>query len=814
MDERSELERLRLENARLKELLARHGVREEERRDAAGADPDRPRPATAGASSAADKIALFRRLFRGRDDVHAVRWESAKGASGYSVACANEWRPGVCRKPKIRCGDCAHRSLLPVTDRVIYDHLAGRSTVGVYPLLPDDHCRFLAVDFDGKDWRADILALARSCRELDVPAAAEISRSGRGAHLWLFFSAPVPARLARHLGAALISHTCGRTRQLSLSSYDRMFPNQDTMPKGGFGNLIALPLQKAPRAAGRSVFVDDGLRPWPDQWAFLDARPALSPEGLEAALGRACAGRHPLDVAFASGEAGAAPAADRPPGGAEPAGRRKPWERPAAEPARLPGPLPPSLKLVLADGVYFAKNELTPPLSNRLVRLAAFQNPAFYRNQAMRLSVWNTPRVIGCAENHPDHIGLPRGCLDGALKLLKDNGIKADIQDERLSGGGISAHFVGTLRGDQEAAAKAVLARETGVLCAPTAFGKTVTAAAVIARRGVSALVLVHRTELMRQWRERLDELLELRGPGPGALGGGENALTGAVDVAVMQSLSRREDLGELLDGYGQIVVDECHHISALSFESVLKQSKARFVLGLTATPQRRDGHHPIIFMQCGPVRHQAARPDAAPSQLKVFPRLLDAPEVPRDAGIQDVFRAIAGDGRRARRIADDIAAAFREGRKILALTERSDHLGLLRDILSARIETLFVLHGRMPGKERAQVLEALRALDGAAPRVLLATGRLIGEGFDHPALDTLMLAMPISWKGTLQQYAGRLHRACAGKRDVRIYDYVETGQPALERMWRKRRLGYRAMGYDIMPGGEPAPGAAPRPPP
>ncbi len=781
-DIQNELRRLRRENERLKDLLTQHGI--------AWQEPTSYEPTSAPTESAPapthfstdDKIALFRCFFRGREDVYPQRWESAKGTSGYSPACGNEWKPGICHKPRVKCGDCNQRQLLPVTDQVIYDHLAGKQTIGVYPLLSDDSCYFLAADFDEADWREDAKAFMQSCREHDIPAALEISRSGNGAHAWIFFAEPVPAREARQLGAALISHACDRTRQLSLSSYDRLFPNQNTMPKGGYGNLIALPLQKQPRESGRSVFVDEHLQPYSDQWAFLAAIRPMSRLDLEDAILRASGGRHPLDVAFATEE------------------DSKPWERSSPLPARITCPLPESLTMVLANQIFIAKSDLPQPLANRLIRLAAFQNPEFYKAQAMRLPVWNKPRVIGCAENFPQHIGLPRGCLNPLLDLLQENDIRPELQDERLAGRRVTAKFTGTLRKDQKLAVREMLKHEVGVLCAPTAFGKTVTAAALIARRKVSTLVLVHRTELLRQWQERLTGFLEFPKGSLGVIGGGKKKPSGKIDIAVMQSLSRREDLGELLDQYGQIIIDECHHLSAFSFEAILKQAKAKFVVGLTATPIRRDGHQPIIFMQCGPIRHSAARPETAPEKLEVWPKVLPAPEIPPDSPIQDVFRILAGDAARNSHIAGDVLAAYREGRKVLVLTERTDHLPLLQEALGDEVEHCFVLHGRLSKKQRTAVFAELDALEELAPRVLLATGRLIGEGFDHPPLDTLVLAMPISWKGTLQQYAGRLHREHIDKHDVRIYDYVEADQTQLARMWDKRRHGYRAMGYEIKP--------------
>ncbi|MEY2149997.1 MULTISPECIES: TOTE conflict system archaeo-eukaryotic primase domain-containing protein [Rhodanobacter] len=729
-----------------------------------------------------EKVALFRRLFRGRTDVYPVRWASkSTGKSGYSPACANEWRAGVCEKPRIKCSDCRHRQLLPLLDNVLYDHLAGKHTVGVYPLMPNETCHFLAADFDEAEWKDDILAFAQSCEDLGVPVALEVSRSGNGAHAWVFFAGPVPARDARRLGSAIISHACARTRQLRLTSYDRLFPNQDTMPKGGFGNLIALPLQKESRDRGCSVFVDRTFQPYPDQWAFLASISPMPAHDIEPIILRATGGVHPLDVTFIDEE-----------------DHKEPWRRSAIPTGKLAGPLPAAkLTVTLANLVYFEKAQLPQSLANRLIRLAAFQNPEFYKAQAMRFAVWDKPRVIGCAENYPNHIALPRGCLDAAMELLAFNGIQCDLQDERFEGEPIELAFAGTLRADQEAAAAAMLQHDTGVLCAPTAFGKTVTAAAMIAQRGVNTLVLVHRTELLKQWQERLQLFLGVGKGVVGTIGGGKPKPTGKIDVAVIQSLARRDEVNALVENYGQVIVDECHHVGALSFDMTLKRVKAKYVLGLTATPVRRDGQQPIVFMQCGPMRHVATQPATAPHDLEVVPCLLDKPiDLPQEAGIQDVFRHLANDVNRTAAIAQAVQNAFVQGRKVLVLTERTDHLDAVATALLGRVPKPFILHGRMSKKQRATAIMELAGLPADAPRVLLATGKLVGEGFDHPPLDTLVLAMPISWKGTLQQYAGRLHREHASKADVRVIDFVDTGHPALLRMWDRRQRGYRAMGY------------------
>ena len=779
MEIQDELVVLRAENARLIKLLETNGI-----------DWRLPAPVAIVAQegepfrlSTAEKVTVFRRLFRGRADVYPIRWESkSTGKSGYAPACANEWRAGVCEKPRIKCSECSNRLLIPLSDAVIYGHLAGQHTVGIYPLLEDDTCYLLAVDFDEAGWQDDACTFMQSCEELGVPAVLEISRSGNGAHAWVFFASRVSARDVRRLGTAIISYTCARTRQIQLTSYDRLFPNQDTLPKGGFGNLIALPLQKHPREQGYSVFVDADLQPYPDQWAFLASIQPMAVHDIEPVILRATGGVHPLDVTFIEDEDLATP-----------------WNRETTLTRKLTGMMPQSLTVTLANLIYFQKAQLPQALANRLIRLAAFQNPEFYKAQAMRMSVWDKPRVIGNAENYPQYIALPRGCLDAALELLRDNGITCDLCDERFGGEPLKVTFVGNLRSDQEAAISEMLNHDTGVLCAPTAFGKTVTAAAMIVRRGVNTLILVHRTELLKQWQERLQVFLGVGKGMVGTIGGGKAKPTGKIDIAVMQSVSRQGEVNSLVENYGQVIVDECHHVGAVSFDAILKRTKAKYVMGLTATPIRRDGQQPIIFMQCGPIRHTAASPDSAPRDLEVLPRTrFTEIDLPTDAGIQDVFRHLANDTIRTQAIAAEVCDAFKHGRKVLVLTERTEHLDAIKIELDDIQPALFVLHGRMPRRQRAELVAKLNVLPPDAPRVLLSTGKLVGEGFDHPPLDTLVLAMPVSWKGTLQQYAGRLHREHASKTDVRIIDFVDTGHPALLRMWDRRQRGYRAMGYRV----------------
>lgn len=752
-------------------------------------------------SSSQAKIALFRSLFRGREDVYPRRFESRKtGKTGYAPACANEWVRGICEKPRIKCAECPNRRFLPVTDDVIRWHLSGRDdkgqafVAGVYPLLQDERCFFLAVDFDKSNWQEDAAAFLEVCHRLDLPAALERSRSGRGAHVWFFFEEAIPAAMARRLGSHVLTETMEGRPDVGLDSYDRLFPNQDTMPQGGFGNLIALPLQKGPRKQDNSVFLDDGFVPWTDQWAFLANVRKIDRAKVEALVQEAERRGRILGVRLPPQEDG-----EDEPWTAPPSRRRK--EPPIAD------ELPRTVELVLGNQIYIAKGELHPGLRNRLLRLAAFQNPEFYKAQAMRLSTYDKPRVIACAEDHPHHIGLPRGCLDEVRQTLNDLGVRETLRDERYAGRPLEVTFHGELRPEQKVAADAMLAHDIGVLAATTAFGKTVIAAWLIAQRGVSTLVLVHRRQLLEQWIERLSAFLGMPPKSIGRIGGGKTRPTGLLDVAVIQSLVRKGVVDDCVAGYGHLIVDECHHLSAHSFEQVARQAKARFVTGLSATVARKDGHHPVIFMQCGPVRHRVnARAQAAARPFDhlvlVQPTAFQparTPDSDKRVEFQELYRELVDDESRNRRICDDVVEAVNTSRSPLVLTERNDHVDAFEGLLAASVRHLVVLRAGMGKKQRRAVAERLAAIPRDEPRVILATGKYIGEGFDDPRLDTLFLTLPVSWRGTIAQYAGRLHRLYDGKRDVRIYDYADLNVPMLARMFDRRCRGYEAVGYTIL---------------
>ena len=760
-------------------------------------------------SPAQAKVALFRSLFRGREDVYPQRFESRKtGRAGYSPACGNEWVRGICEKPRIKCSECPHQHFLPVTDDVIRWHLCGQDdkgrefVMGVYPMLRDETCFFLAADFDKATWQQDAGAFLETCRQMSVPAALERSRSGNGGHVWFFFNEAVPAALARKLGTHILTKTMECRPEVGLDSYDRLFPSQDTLPVGGFGNLIALPLQKRFRELGNSVFLDERFVPHSDQWKFLSLIRRIRRQEVEEIVHRADIKGQIIGVRLA-------PESEE--------DEDTPWKKPSRSRTKVSiiGPLPESLELILGNQIYVPKDVLPPALRNRLIRLAAFQNSEFYRLQGLRLPTYDRPRIIACAEDHAKHIGLPRGCLDEVRQTLSDLNIKALVRDERNPGLPLKATFQGELRPEQTVAAIAMLAHDTGVLAATTAFGKTVVAAWLIAQRGVNTLVLVHRRQLQLQWIEHLSTFLGIPARTIGRIGGGRTKATGLLDVAVMQSLVRSGLVDDLVSNYGHLIVDECHHLSAQSFEQVARQARAKFVTGLSATVTRKDGQHPIIFMECGAVRYRDNVRHAVathPFEHKVVVRATGfRPLRPADPDVRvqfhTLYEELIADEARNQLICQDVIHALREGRSPLVLTERNEHLDSLTKQLTSEVPHLIVLRGGMRKRELDATQARLAAIPTDEARLLLATGRYVGEGFDDARLDTLFLTLPVSWQGTITQYVGRLHRLFHNKREVRVYDYADLNVPMLARMFDRRCRRYEGIGYTIQLPGSAVPG-------
>ena len=789
---------------RIKELEAENA----ELRKRLGEDvvPVHRKPTAMRRLSLQEKIDLFRSLFRGREDVFARRWYSkVSGKGGYQPVCQNEWNHQLCDKRKFKCAECPNRQFSPLTDNDVYRHLEGkdadgRDVIGLYVLHEDNTCNLLCTDFDDKNcehgYQEDVVAFVDVCKSWGVPCSIERSRSGNGAHVWFFFETPVLAVKARRLGNAILTEAMNRNGKIGFKSYDRFFPNQDTLPEGGFGNLVALPLQGNARKNGNSVFVNEYFEQFPDQWEYLLNVSKLPESKLDELL-KQTANIRPLGDLSKTSE-------------------RKPWEVPVADKIEK-SDFSSEIVITRSNMLYIPLWQLSSKALNHLRRIASFRNPEFYSKQALRLSTYQTPRIISCADIDEEHLALPRGCEDAVTTLLKEKDVAYRFEDKTNHGRVISVHFKGELRTNQQEAVNALATNNTGVLSATTAFGKTVAAIGLIAKHGVNTLILVHTKALLDQWVQRLEQFLTIddkpvieagkrrskKSLSPkGTLSSTGNNLHGIIDIVLLQSCISNGEVKPFVKDYGLVIVDECHHVSAVNFEQILKAVNSRYVYGLTATPIRKDGHQPIIFMQCGPIRYNADAKGQMESQT--FQRLL----VPRftpfrpvngeDLSFTKVAQQLAEDEYRNLFIVKDVIEALKDRRSPIILTSRTAHVEILADLLKPHCPNVITLVGSESAKEKRQKMECLQSIPSTEPLVIVATGKYVGEGFDYARLDTLFLVSPVAWKAIVAQYAGRLHREFEGKQDVQIYDYIDIRVPVCESMYRKRLKGYAAIGYKI----------------
>lgn len=737
-----------------------------------------------------EKISLFLELFCARESVFPRLWEnSVKQSKGYAPACANEWKAGICGKPRVKCSECENRAFLALDETAARNHLLGVHSIGTYAIREDDTCIFLAADFDGDGWKGDLSTYRLAGKELGVDVKMERSRSGNGGHAWIFFSEPVPARMARLLGTQILSRAMSARHTMNLGTYDRFFPNQDSLPKGGFGNLIALPLQKKPRDQGNSVFLDDDFTPASDQWALLAGIRRLSCQDLQNVL-ELHSTQDTLNLGITENDALS--------------------ENERALDAGLSkitrGIYDGKVTIELRSQLSVEIASLPSMLIAALKRTATFANPKYFEMQRLRFSTWKTPRFIYCGEVFPDKLFLPRGTLEACRQMISDAGAQAEVVDHRVRRAGIRLSFKGTLSKIQKECVRSILKEEIGVLVAPPGSGKTVMACAIIGKRKVTTLILVHRMPLLEQWRSRVTTFLNLPAEQVGSIAGSLKRRTGIVDIAMLQSLSRMDDISEILTEYEQLIIDECHHIPAVSFESVLKHSPARFVLGLTATPYRKDGHQAIIHMQCGPVRHEIEDLKETGMEKRVIVRETSF-VMPQEAGpqppIHQIWESLVGDMSRTAVVARDVCDALANGRFPLVISERRLHLDLLEEEIrreeTAASTRSFFLVGGMGKKERKRILDEIsEAITSGVRPCLLATGSYIGEGFDLPALDTLILAMPISFRGKIVQYTGRLLRSYPGKTGIVIHDYMDSCCALTLSMFKKRMSTYKRLGFFI----------------
>ncbi|MGO9582984.1 MAG: TOTE conflict system archaeo-eukaryotic primase domain-containing protein [Acidimicrobiales bacterium] len=709
-------------------------------------------------SPSQQKVELFRALFRGRDDVFALRWENVRtGKSGWGPAVKGGWANS--RR--------LDRELLPLSGEVIANHLSGTMSLGLYPLMDDDACFLLVCDFDGPGWTLDALAYLDAARAAGIPAVLERSRSGDGGHVWVFFSERVPASSARRIGACILRDAMTARAEIDLVSYDRLFPSQDFLPRQGFGNLIALPLQGECRNKGTTVFLDPStLDPYADQWEFLASVDRLSREAA-------------LSLAETLGEVSVGPDA-----------------RTYRRLGRAPGsPPPPASMRALASAMLVVDRiGLPPPLLAALKHVASLHNPDFYEKEKNRFWTGSTPRFIRCYRETLDQLLLPRGVRPQVEAIATEAGSRLEIIEKFESTDVVEYEPLATLRPDQQTAVDALAPHELGVLVAPPGAGKTVIACALIALHRVPTLVIVDRQPLIEQWRDRLLTYLGLDRKRVGQIGSKQKA-SGVVDLAMVQGLARREDLAELTERYGLVIVDECHHVPAVTFERAVGQIPVRRWLGLTATPYRRDGLQAMMTMQCGPIRHRMQEPSG--SQLLQRELVVHGTAYVEGPGlhIQETFRGVVADASRTRSICDDISTSVNEGRNSLVLTRWTEHLDAIVEDLASRGITANVLRGGMSKKARRAVIDRL-AQPGLVGTVLVATASFLGEGFDCPALDTVFLAFPIKFKGSIVQYVGRVLRPTPDKARVVVHDYVDVEVPVLARMYSERVRGYKSLGF------------------
>lgn len=732
-----------------------------------------------------EKVKIFMEVFKGRTDLYAKRWTSNKtGKSGYSPVCKNEFSIYKCDKPRVKCSECPFRELLPLTEDVILKHLKGEITIGIYPLLPGDLCNFLAIDFDKGTYEKDVSAFWSICDELDIPVYVERSRSGNGAHIWIFFEESIPARIARKMGNILLTKTMEKV-SLNLNSYDRILPNQDTMPKGGFGNLIALPFQGNSSKGGNTVFVDKYFEPQKDQLEILANIKRLKsddvykfvdkfkeddfkePEIEEIADDDIPKKDNIKDIVFTN-----------------------------------------NVECIFDNKIYIKKLKLLPNEISYLKRLASFTNPKFYELQKLRMPIFykTTPRIISCFEEDDRFLILPRGCMEKIKEICEKSNVKLIIKDKREQGTEVDYKFNGKLNRKQEKAMNDLISHENGVLCATTGFGKTVIGAKIISELKTNTLVIVNRNNLLEQWKERLSYFLDINKKEIGQCGASKENLNGKLDVASFQSLFKKDNLEELVQNYGLVIVDECHHVAAFSFEKVLKAIRSKYVYGLTATPTRKDGWHKIIYMQCGDIRVRVSNKELKQNKEMEHTVIVKKTnykyilnEEQDKILISEILNDMCHNVFRNSMIIEDIKKCIEEGRTPIVLTERVEHLKILKEGLDDLNIPIVIYKGNMGKKKTKEIQDIIKEADeNNKPRIILATSSSIGEGFDDSRLDTLFLSMPVSWKGRIIQYVGRLHREHEDKEKVIVYDYLDN-MKILEKMYNKRIKGYKIAGYEII---------------
>ena len=778
-------------------------------------------------------VQYFYHLFKGRNDVYSKRSGKANkktGKHGYYTQCWNFWKDGICLKkdnPQFHCGECQNRQYKELTGQVLYEHLLGikedaSDVVGLYPMFPDETINFLVFDFDCHDdlsggddganidleWVAEVEAFRKICENNEVPILVERSRSGKGAHIWMFFEKPILASIARRFGTALLTQGAESVNMRSFKYYDRMLPAQDHIPlntktgKPGLGNLVALPLQGQALKLGNSAFIDENWNAYPNQWECLKEVKKLSSETVEERI-KEWSAEGILGVLSNDFEADTEGANDT-----------KPWNK--GNQALHKEDVSTIVEIVIADKVYISTESMKPRMQNALRRIAAFSNPDFYKKAAMGLSTKGIPRIVFCGYDDAGYICIPRALLDSVINRFNDVDISFTLTDNRCTGMPLDVSFNGTLYEEQMRGAKAILEHDNGILAATTSFGKTVVGAYMIAQRKTNTLILVHTTEIQKNWIDDLNKFLNINAESPeyqtktgrvkkrksiiGKLYTGHNSMTGIIDVAIFSSLGRGAEIDPIIEQYGMVIMDECHHGAAQTVEDVIGSAKAKYVYGLTATPKREDGLEKKVFMQFGPIRFRYTAKERAEKQgidHFVYPRFTRLVST-SDIKVTEANRAVIECESSNEQIIADVENCIQNGRTPLVLTKYKEHAEILYQRLQGKADHIYLLQGGGSRKAKDEMRLQMRAVPDAESIVLVAIDKYIGEGFNFPRLDTMMLTMPAASEGNIEQFAGRLHRDYDTKTEVIIYDYVDSHIRVLEKMYHKRLRTYKKIGYEI----------------